>query len=496
MSDHLSFDMRHPEIVIVGGGISGLLLALKLSKDINKINKGLVLLEQQPQLGGRFFFSSSFNFFGKNYEQITNEIYENSSKDINLSGPGFESMSPSSLEALFRHFESHLTEEEKNEFEEFFKIESGSSANNKKCKSYFIKKEFVSEDELFSGSSEILTKKESEVLRSFVEDFYQDKNSPENEKPKKNEGILFEKSPQWLDLSKATKETLTPIFTAIVGPNWEKSLFQNVCKSLWSFFYTRKNEIPFYFYRNMCLEFGIANILKKRGVIIRTLCEVIRVNYAKETKFQLLLSDEVMPANNTLSCNKLIFAIPLTKCLGVIAKEHFSPSQSRFVSKVRPVSLVVSEISNYHSIKSEQWPESVGNGDQLVFPVERAQCFLTQDGRMLFSTKLDYEESLQAPAVREAVSRLRRAASRILKSEYSEELKKGARIPQNKIIERIVLLPVAYTIPSDMSANIEVKETKMGIEGLYCCGDSFPGYADEPWKMVVNSVYDVANQMV
>ena len=135
MSDHLSFDMRHPEIVIVGGGISGLLLALKLSKDINKINKGLVLLEQQPQLGGRFFFSSSFNFFGKNYEQITNEIYENSSKDINLSGPGFESMSPSSLEALFRHFESHLTEEEKNEFEEFFKIESGSSANNKKCKS-------------------------------------------------------------------------------------------------------------------------------------------------------------------------------------------------------------------------------------------------------------------------------------------------------------------------------------------------------------------------
>jgi hypothetical protein len=90
---------------------------------------------------------------------------------------------------------------------------------------------------------------------------------------------------------------------------------------------------------------------------------------------------------------------------------------------------------------------------------------------------------------------LRRAAARVLKSEYAEELKKGARIPQNKISERIVLLPVAFTIPSDMPSNIEVKETKMGLEGLYCCGDSFPGFAEEPWKMVVNSVYDVAMQL-
>jgi hypothetical protein len=46
-----------------------------------------------------------------------------------------------------------------------------------------------------------------------------------------------------------------------------------------------------------------------------------------------------------------------------------------------------------------------------------------------------------------------------------------------------------------MPSNIEVKETKMGLEGLYCCGDSFPGFAEEPWKMVVNSVYDVAMQL-
>ena len=494
MDNHLNFEVTKPEIVIVGGGISGLLLALKISKDPKKLANGIVLIEKQPQLGGRFFFSSSANFSGKNYEEITNELFENSSKKINLSGPGFESMPSVSLEALFRHFESHLSEEEKNEFEEFFKNENENS-NTNTHKSYFIKKEFVSDRELFSGSSEILTKKESEILRSFVEDFYQEKNNKENNNSVLNENIIFEKSQQWTELSKATKETLSPIFTAIVGPNWEKSLFQNVCKSLWSFFHLQKKEIPGYFYRYMCIEFGIAKILKKRGVIIRTLCEVIRVNHTKESLFQLILSDEVMPLNNSIHCKKLIFAIPLTKCLGLIAKEHFTPSQSRFVSKVRPVSLVVSEISHFHSIKSENWPENVSSGDQFLFPVERAQCFLTQDGRMLFSTKLDYEESLQAPAVREAVSRLRRAAARVLKSEFAEELKKGARIPQNKITERIVLLPVAYTIPSDMPSNIEVKETKMGIDGLYCCGDSFPGFAEEPWKMVVNSVYDVAMQL-
>ena len=77
----------------------------------------------------------------------------------------------------------------------------------------------------------------------------------------------------------------------------------------------------------------------------------------------------------------------------------------------------------------------------------------------------------------------------------AEELKKGARIPQKRIAERIILLPVAITIPCDIAANVEVKETKMGIEGMYCCGDNFPGMADESWKMVVNSVNDVCQNL-
>ncbi|APJ03454.1 NAD(P)-binding protein [Silvanigrella aquatica] len=486
--------LTNPEFVIVGGGISGLLLALRLSRDPKKRERGIHLIEKQPQLGGRFFFSSTFKFTGKNSEEISQEINENAFKNLYLSGPGFESMEAGTLEALYRHVESHLTEDEKNQIEEIL-IQDNSLDFNKINKCYIVKKEFVSEVDLFSGSSEIFTKKDSELFKSLVFDFYNSNHLNEDNNSQAKDFTIFEKSTFWNECGKGTKETFAPILTSLVGPQWEKATFQYVCKALYDFFSNHKNTIPPSFFRKKGLEFAIEKILRHRGVIIRTLCEVVRVHYNKVTKFQLLLSDEIQPLNKILKCSKLILAIPLVKCLGLLPKENFSPSQSRFVSKVRPVSLVISEISDFLSVKSEQWPEQSGSGDRLVFPVERAQGFVTHDGRILFSTKLEYEESLQAPSVREAISRLRRAAARVLKSEFAEEFKKGARIPQNKLLERIVLLPVAFTIPCDMSPQIEVKETKMGIEGLYCCGDSFPGFASEPWKMVVSSVHDVAMQL-
>lgn len=467
------------EIVIVGGGISGLLLALKLSKEYKNNKNNIILIEKQTQLGGRFFFSSS---------DLKNH----------LSGPGFEFMEASSLEILFRHFELHLTDEEKNELDKYFHAKNDSEISidlTKKNQCFFVKKEFVSDVELISGTSDILTKKESEILKSFIYDYYQANHYNENDKEYTKEMVSFEKSTHWAELPKSTKDSLVPILSTILGPGWEKAPFSNVCKLLRSFFETKRELIPKFFHRKMCFEFAIEKILKERGVIIHTQCEVLRVNYTKEKKFQLLLLDELKPLNKIIFCSKLVFAIPLATCLGVLAKEYFSASQSRFVSKVKPVSLVFSEISDFQSVKSQIYPEFSGAGDTLVFPVERVQGFLTNDGRILFSTQLEYEESLKAPSVREAISRLRKAAARVLKAEEAEKLKKGAQIPQNKILERIVLLPVAFTMPCDAPINIEVKETKMGLDGLFCCGDSFPGFADEPWKMVVNSVNDVAAQL-
>ncbi|KAB8032185.1 NAD(P)-binding protein [Fluviispira multicolorata] len=493
MSSTQESNKNNFDIAIVGGGLSGILLALRLSRDKEKFNEKIVLIEQQPQLGGRNFFSSPLSFSGKSHSKINQEILFHSSHSQHLSGPGFEFMNVESLNAMLRHLQSHLTDEESVQFEEYInRIDELESERRNRC--FFIKKEFVTDSEILSGSSEILTKREAELLRSFVFDFYSPIQNSYEENTERN-NIPFEKSSQWNELSKASKETLSALFSSIIGPEWEKSTFIYVCKCLWTFFNAYKEPLPKFFKRKIALELFIENILRGRGIEVRTLCEVLRVNHNKETSFNLILADEVNPSHKTILCEKLVFAIPLVQCLGIIAKENFSPEQSRFVSRVRPLSLVVSEISDFLSVRSEHWPDNVGACDRLLFPVERVQGFLTSDGRLLFSTQLDYEDSLQAPAVREAVARLRRAVARVVKPEIAEEIKRGARIPQNKVTERIVLLPVAQSIPNNIPVNIEVKETKMGIKGLYCCGDSFPTLADEPWKRVIASVQDVVMRL-
>lgn len=486
--DH--FNEKQAEYVIVGAGISGLLLALKLSKDPIKLGKGIIVLEKEAQLGGRFFFTQLNQFTGKNNTQVLDEIHENSIKNLFLSGPGFEFLDANSLEVLYRHFEAQLTEAEKNKLDEFYsELNKISSNEQQERKIVFVKKEYVELNELLLSSSDFFTKKEAEYLKNLLND------SLQNSENKNNENILFEKSKYWLDLPKSTKDTLTPFFQTIFGPNWEKARLSVLQKGLSDFFINFRKKIPSYFYRNACFEYFIANVLRSRGVVIRNLCELVRVQTNADKKFKLMLSDELQPEHKQLECNRLIFAMPLNDCLGIIAKEHFSPNQSRFLSKVRPLSLVISEITNFNELKNEQWPAYLQTGDCLVFPVERTIAYITSDNRILMTIKLDYEESLQAPAVREAISRLRKALTRIIKQELTEELKKGARIPQKRIAERIILLPVAITIPCDIAANVEVKETKMGIEGMYCCGDNFPGMADESWKMVVNSVNDVCQNL-
>lgn len=481
-----SLEEVHPDYVIVGAGISGLLLALKLSKDPAKVAKGITIIEKEAQLGGRYFFSQQNNFNGKNNEQVLNEIQENSFKNLFLSGPGFEFLDANSLEVLYRHFQAQLTESEKNELEEFYsKFNSEIQDEYKDRNIIFVKKEFIPVSELLNTSTEFFTKKEAEIFKNLID------SSITNNYPEVEQHISFEKSKFWTDLTKSTRETLTPFLQTILGPNWEKSQFSNIVKGLNDFFTHFRKKVPNLFYRNVGFEYFIGSILRRRGVEIRNLCELSRVHVAGEKKFQLMLADELLPQRKFLVCKQLIFAMPLNECLGIIAKEHFSPNQSRFLSKVRPISLVISELINFSAIQGENWPKYLEAQDCLVFPVERVTGFLTQDNRLIMTTKLDYEDSLQAPAVREAVARLRKALARVIQADFIPELKKGARIPQKKIAERIILLPVALTLPNDIPPHIEVKETKMGVDGMYCCGDNFPGMADQPWKMIVNSVNDI-----
>ncbi|MES2614244.1 MAG: FAD/NAD(P)-binding protein [Bdellovibrionota bacterium] len=474
--------METKELVIVGGGLSGILLALKLSNSEKFKNQSVTLVEEQPTLGGRLFFASSRSFSGKTRGQIQEELLQDASSNKFLSGFGFELFDLQTKESLFRHIQNSLTEEEKSRLEKYLSEFESEEQNLEKHKCYFVKKELTSSLSLLSGSSEILTKKEADYLKSIMTAEF-DATNP-----------LFSKG--WQELSKQAREGLSQIFEVVVGQKWESIPFVDCCAHLKRFFLEMTNNYFLPFERKVAIEIFLEKILTERGVEIRNLCKLVRVEQMKKEFFSLTLSDEVEPHKNTLQAKHLVLALPLAKCAGILPKEIYAAEQSKFVSKVQPLSLVVYELSQFLNFKSTSVTLTLNAYDKFIFPVERVQGFLTSDGRMLFYTELDFEDSLQSPAVREAVSRLKRAAARLLNEDVLKEIKKGFRIPQTQFSERVILLPVAQSVPYFTKVNFELKQVAMGTPRLFCCGDSFFSLAAEPWKRIIHSVHDIAHLLI
>jgi hypothetical protein len=139
------------------------------------------------------------------------------------------------------------------------------------------------------------------------------------------------------------------------------------------------------------------------------------------------------------------------------------------------------------------FPEECRPGDVLLFPTERARAQVTSQGSLVFSAWLDFEESLQAPAVREALGRLRRAAARVLKPEVlrvfstgSGPLSVGALTARK---ERVVLLPVGVATPQDVVPREACLDVKAAWPGLFVCGDGL-SLSPRPWKNLVHSVHE------
>ena len=463
------------DIVIVGGGLAGIFMALKLTRSDKWKDKTITLLEEQPTLGGRFFFASPRSFLGKDRPQIQEELFADAHENKSLSGFGFENYDLETKETLFRHLQNHLTEEENLRLEAYlanFYLPEQNKGQVQRSPFSFIKKEVTTVANLLNGSNEFLTKKEAEYLSTLIH------------------GNLEEKS--WTELSKSSKESLSQIIESVAGIKWTELPFQDMCHKLKNFFSKQGDKSFLPFQRKVALEIFLEKILLNRNIQIRNLCKLLRVEQ-KNKEFVLRVQDEIQPENNLLQTEHLILTIPLTKCAGILPKEIYSPEQSKFVSRIQPISMVVYELSHFSQIKSAEFNYDVQAYDKSIFPVERAHSFYTSDDRMLFYTQLDYEDSLQAPAVREAVSRLKRAAARVLNEDSLKEMKKGFRMPQNEFSDRVILLPVFESVPYYAKLNFELKQVKMGVPNLFCCGDSFFSLGEEPWKRVLHSVQDIAS---
>jgi hypothetical protein len=201
---------------------------------------------------------------------------------------------------------------------------------------------------------------------------------------------------------------------------------------------------------------------------------------------------------NTLEQNSYLLgnvclAIPLVSALPLVPKETFRAEHSRLISRVRPKSLLAMELGNLAHLKTDVWP-SIHTGDHIFFPTEQVRSIITSHGKWLLWVYLEFEDSLQAPAVRQALARIRKAASRVIQPQWTEEWKKGARRPVNILDEKIILLPIAETVPKHTHLAFDCLNVAMTSQGLYCCGDSFwSSSSEEPWQEVIRSVQAVTS---
>lgn len=475
--------MSERQMVIVGGGISGILLALKISHQHPSEASSLALLDENPTLGGRLFSSSL-------PKRVTDSsaILQNLRDNKGVSGFGWEGFSAPTLDAYYRHICNYLSDEEKNFLDDFWPQPEASTENKfKSPHTFFIKKECTPALELLGGSSEVLTKKEAEILTSFVNQTVLVGKEDEAQ-------LVFSETKFFASFSKALQEALFPLFESCIGFYWKELKFEKICQELALFFH-KKEPIFDVFKRAHAFEVALEHILLNRGVDVRTVCRVMGLQ-KKDRKqgYTLQISNEKNLADRILETQKVVFAMPLFATKGILAKEHYLPEQSRFVAKCPPLSMVVFELSRFAEIKAPLLPEALAVGDVFVFPTERTKAFYTSSGSLLLYSVLDYESSLEATAVKSAVARMRRAATRVVNETVATQLRSGVVRPQPGQVttERILMLPIAHSYPWFAPANTELKQTKLAAENLFCCGDAFCLFGDEPWKAVVSSVDEVA----
>jgi len=469
--------------VIVGGGISGLLLALRLSNQERV--RPLIILESRPTLGGRLFQCPPSPPGVTRSDALKNQFASDAVQ--HCSGPGFELFDPLALEVYERHLRMALAEAEL-EFIDAFVQERNSQNDglDYSRRTYLVRKEATLLSDALSGSSEMLTKKEAEILQQLAQG---DEVAPENDGP-------FESSEFWQALTKGQREALTPLIETVLGWTLDRTPKSVVQSALHAFVQAHQAQIFPWFLKLSRLELALEVILAARGVKVMTQAEVMRV-FVPESKTAatvMQVADMFSRAPLQLTVRHLSLAIPLMRTLAILPREQLHPQQSRMVSRHRPRSLVWVEYGQWQQALSQ--PESrewLTPGARLAFPIERVQGVVLSHGQLGFFTAIDFEDSLHAQSVREALNRCRKAALRLLSEPHLKAAQQARPVAPGVTLmrERISLLPVGYNVPRNEPVPV-LTEVKMGSPHWYSLGDHFT-FAPENWRNVVDSAHEVSS---
>lgn len=445
--------------VIVGGGLTGILYALRLSQNSQEDTQ-ISIIDSNETLGGRFFFAQG--------------------AQKGRSGFGFENENPNDLDTLKRHIFLSLNEDEKNFLDQWVHTKlSEHPFQNRDPKRYFVRKELLNAEYVLLSNSEFLTKKDAEFLHSLTDIDKLDLKEEEKD-------TSFEQCALWKNAHKSIKENTISILENVVGKHILKLPLKVVSEKMHFTFCTPSKPLDPFFLRIVEIESAFAQILEKRGVNTYTQC-TLRSFEENSGEYSLCIIHKDF---SELICQKLIFTIPPYNLRMLIAKEHLSSELSRFINKVQPTSLICLELHNFKEKLLDDMSSHFHISDRFYFPVEGGQAYVTSDGRLIASLELDYETSLQAPAVREALTRLRRSMRRILKPEFADELKKGAFIRKTEAFEKIILLPIAYNLPFHIqnSPLPALSDVSCNFKNIYIAGDYFHTLGETNWKRIVKSV--------
>jgi hypothetical protein len=204
--------------------------------------------------------------------------------------------------------------------------------------------------------------------------------------------------------------------------------------------------------------------------------------------FELTATNSVERKELQIAASSVVIAAPLISCIPFLPREFLSGNQAKNILRNPPSSLVVAEYADFDKFRDPDVCAALKHGDKILFTTERIQGSINRAGSLLLFSFLNYEESLQAESVREAVGRIRRAANRVLVEDALKSTAGRALVHMNTgMKERLVLMPVARQFETP---TVPLREVRMGVKGLYSCGDNF-SFDILPWKNIVQSVHDV-----
>jgi NAD(P)-binding Rossmann-like domain len=446
------------DTVIIGGGFSGILMALKLSSYKQKI----VLIESQDMLGGRLF-SSGLQF----------EILDNASQEIYL-----------------QNIFSLLTEDEK-DFLELFCIKKLSensllsSENNPKTEpktlekntveknTFVVRKELTPLKTHFYNSTESFTKKEADTLEHILK-------STETFKP----AALLQDLKLLQELPKQSQKNLIDFISLLIEKNTSETSIPQIQKNLIKAlnetvehenFQVFSSQRHLYLRAGSGIETALKEILQNRQVYVKLECTVSKALQNGE----VYISDKNTGNTNIIQTKNCIFAMPLSRAFALLPRDAFTANQSKFVTRRQPQSLVAFEVF---------WPNSeIAQGSVLLFPVEKIKAILTCENKIVFYSYLEFENSLNAPSIRDCVSRAKKALARLQKIFHAtpEDFK-----TKHEPHEKIILISAAK-IGNQNSICLLTSEVKMAWKNFYCCSDMHTDSV-EPHQNIVESTKEIA----